>query len=51
MAQSQSIVAGPVVGGVTSESARIYIRTDLPVEFDVELDTLFDFATSVTFHS
>ena len=44
--QGQSIVSGPVVGGVTSESARIYIRTDLPVEFDIELDTLSNFATS-----
>jgi hypothetical protein len=43
---SQSITSGPVVGGVTSESARIYIRTDVPTEFDIELDTLFNFSTS-----
>ena len=43
---SQSITSGPVVGGVTSESARIYIRTDVPAEFDLELDTLLNFATS-----
>lgn len=43
---SQSITSGPVVGGVTSESARIYIRTNVPTEFDIELDTLPDFSTS-----
>lgn len=43
---SQSIVSGPVVGGVTSESARIYIRTDVPTEFDIEFDTLSNFSTS-----
>lgn len=43
---AQSIVSGPVVGGVTSESARIYIRTDVPTEFDLELDTLETFGTS-----
>lgn len=45
---SQSITSGPVVGGVTSESARIYIRTNVPTEFDIELDTLESFATSFT---
>lgn len=45
---SQSITSGPVVGGVTSETARIYIRTDVPTEFDIELDTLETFATSFT---
>ncbi len=44
---SQSITSGPVVGGVTSESARIYIRTDVPTEFDLELDTLPSFGTSI----
>ena len=44
---SQSITSGPVVGGVTSESARIYIRTDVPTEFDIELDTLPSFGTSM----
>ena len=43
---AQSITSGPVVGGVTSESARIYIRTDFPTQFDIELDTLASFATS-----
>ncbi|MFT4545711.1 MAG: hypothetical protein ACI9EQ_002190, partial [Bacteroidia bacterium] len=43
---SQAIRSGPVVGGVTSESARIYIRTDLATEFDIELDTLENFGTS-----
>lgn len=43
---SQTITSGPVVGGVTSQSARIYIRTDVPTEFDIELDTLGSFATS-----
>ena len=43
---SQIISSGPVVGGVTYESARIYIRTDLPTEFDIELDTLENFGTS-----
>ncbi|HAP70728.1 MAG TPA: hypothetical protein DCR04_13570, partial [Flavobacteriales bacterium] len=45
---SQTITSGPVVGGVTSESARIYIRTDVPTEFDIELDTLENFGTSFT---
>lgn len=45
---SQSIVSGPVVGGVTSASARIYLRTDIPTEFDIELDTLQNFGTSFT---
>ena len=43
---SQEITSGPVVGGVTSESARIYIRTDISTEFDIELDTLENFGTS-----
>lgn len=43
---AQTIVSGPVVGGVTSESARIYIRTDVPTEFDLELDTMENFGTS-----
>lgn len=43
---SQSITSGPVVGGLTASSARIYIRTDVPTEFDIELDTLSDFGTS-----
>ncbi len=47
LALSQSITSGPVVGGLTSESARIYIRTDVPTEFDIELDTLETFATSI----
>jgi hypothetical protein len=42
----QSITSGPVVGGVTSESARIYLRTDVPTEFDIEFDTLSNFGTS-----
>ncbi|MDP6909787.1 MAG: hypothetical protein QF371_09780, partial [Flavobacteriales bacterium] len=45
-AVAQSISAGPVVGGVTSASARIYIRTDVPTEFDIEIDTLANFGTS-----
>jgi len=45
---SQSITSGPVVGGLTSETARIYIRTDVPTDFDIELDTLPDFSTSFT---
>ena len=44
---AQSISSGPVVGGLTSNSARIYIRTDVPTEFDIELDTLSDFGTSI----
>ncbi len=43
---AQSITSGPVVGGLTSESARFYIRTDVPVEFELEIDTLENFATS-----
>ncbi|MBP9151481.1 MAG: alkaline phosphatase D family protein [Flavobacteriales bacterium] len=43
---SQSITSSPVVGGLTSETARIYIRTNVPTDFDIELDTLTDFATS-----
>ncbi len=43
---AQSITSGPVVGSVTAESARIYIRTDVPTEFDIELDTLQSFGTS-----
>jgi hypothetical protein len=43
---AQNITSGPVVGGLTSESARIYIRTEVPTEFDIELDTLETFATS-----
>ena len=42
----QSIVSGPVVGGVTSNSSRIYLRTNQPMEVDIELDTLSNFATS-----
>ncbi|MCB0755706.1 MAG: alkaline phosphatase D family protein [Flavobacteriales bacterium] len=45
---AQSITSGPVVGGLTSESARIYIRTDVPTTFEIELDTLESFATSFT---
>lgn len=43
---AQTISSGPVVGGLTSESARIYIRTDTPTDFDIELDTTESFATS-----
>lgn len=43
----QNISSGPVVGGVTSNSARIYLRTDVPTAFDIELDTLPSFGTSI----
>lgn len=43
---AQELISGPVVGGVTSSSARIYLRTDVPTPFDLELDTLENFGTS-----
>ena len=43
---AQTISSGPVVGGVTSNSARIYIRTNVATPFDIELDTLANFGTS-----
>ena len=46
-ASAQSIVSGPVVGGVTSNSARIYLRTNVPTEIEIELDTTQSFSTSI----
>jgi hypothetical protein len=42
---SQNIDRGPVVGGVTDTSARIYIRTTLPQQFELEYSTDSTFAT------
>lgn len=41
--QAQSIVRGPVLGGVTENSARIYFRTDSAANLQIDLatDTLF----------
>lgn len=47
VSQGQNIVSGPVVGGVTANSARIYIRTNVATEFELELDTTADFVTSI----
>ncbi len=45
-ALAQNITSGPVVGGVTANTARIYIQTNVPTEFDIEMDTLSNFGTS-----
>ena len=41
---AQQINSGPLVGGVTSSSARIYYRTNVSANFNIEvdLDTLFN---------
>jgi len=44
-ALSQNIDRGPVVGGVTDTSARIYIRTTAPQQFQLEYSTDSTFAT------
>lgn len=35
-----------MVGGVTENSARVYLRTDVPTNFEIELDTNANFSTS-----
>ena len=45
---SQTLISGPVVGGVNQNSARVYLRTDQPTEIEIELDTLQSFTTSFT---
>ncbi|MDX2001116.1 MAG: alkaline phosphatase D family protein [Chitinophagales bacterium] len=48
IAFSQFITAGPIVGGVTSEAARIYIMTDSARVFVLELDTSMAFANPIS---
>lgn len=36
---AQTITHGPMIGGVTENAARIYIRTDVPVNFILEYST------------
>ncbi|MDB5227066.1 MAG: C-terminal target protein [Bacteroidota bacterium] len=36
---AQTITHGPMIGGVTENAARIYIRTDVPVNFTLEYST------------
>lgn len=45
---AQFINSGPVVGGVTDSSARIYVRTSLPQQFALEYSTDSSFATFET---
>lgn len=48
---AQSLTYGPLVGGVTSNSARIYIRTDLPTNIQLEVDTDSSFSNPQIFNT
>jgi len=47
---AQNITHGPMIGGVSENSARIYIRTDIPTAFMLELstDSLFSSFESIS---
>lgn len=51
MGLSQEIISGPVLGGVTETTARIYYRTDVPADLRIELATDSDFTETVDFFS
>jgi phosphodiesterase/alkaline phosphatase D-like protein len=38
-AQAQTLTHGPIIGAVSSDSARVFLRTDSPTRFSVELST------------
>ena len=46
---AQSITAGPVVGGVSPVSARMYVETSVPTGFLIELDTDSLFSNPLSF--
>lgn len=49
-AQAQQINAGPIVGGMTHQSARIYLRTVQPRAFALEISTDSLFGTFTTYN-
>src|SRR4051812_12496463 len=42
---AQSVTHGPIVGGVTDSSARIFVRTDAATAFTIELSSSSSFTT------
>lgn len=50
-ASAQFITHGPVVGGVTPTSARMYVRTTTAMPIEIELSTDSNFTTVVTVNS
>ena len=46
---SQNIDRGPVIGGMTSQSARVYIRTTALQSFTLQVDTDSTFSNPLTF--
>ena len=50
-AQSQMITHGPIVGAVTSESARIMVRIDSQADVNFELDTDSNFTNPISTES
>lgn len=47
--QAQNIISGPTVGGVKATSARIFIKTTTPQNFQLEIDSNENFTNPVTF--
>lgn len=47
VAQAQTVTHGPIVGGVTDTSARVFIRTSLSTQFTIEVSTISDFSSGV----
>ncbi|MEX0811743.1 MAG: alkaline phosphatase D family protein [Chitinophagales bacterium] len=46
---AQNITHGPVIGGVTPEKARMYIRADSVQAFTIEMDTDSNFSAPISF--
>lgn len=46
---SQHITHGPVTGGLTANSARMYLRTDVPTPYTIEISTQTDFSSLLSF--
>lgn len=46
---AQNITHGPVIGGVTPDKARMYVRTDSIQTFAIEMDTDSNFSAPISF--
>jgi hypothetical protein len=47
-AEAQTLVTGPVVGGVRPDGGRIYVRTSAPTPFLIQLSTGLNFSQAMT---
>ena len=48
---AQEIISGPILGGVSPESARLYYRTDMAADLTIELSKQVDFSNLMSFNS